>query len=302
MKLRDTKGNRKKQQTASLLWSGIALAAVGTAGYLGWRHFQIRNRNRFDVIDTIRASTDSFTPRPAVITNNNFPLRRGSRGTLVKQLQQALIRQFGSNILPRFGADGIWGNETQTALTSKGLPTLITEKEFGRITGKGSTNAHDGFDPSRLAREITQGINFRNFAGIDKLLSNLKSVDDYDAVNREFKTNRLFGVRHTLVNALFKFFTSSSQKETIRKHLLRMGLKFDGQKWSLFGLGALDRRVIITTRPTAIWDGKETTVEVPANLLLGKEITSKDGFTRFETLDQHQLIVHTNAISYAPND
>ena len=301
MKLRDTKGNRKKQQTASLLWSGIVLAAVGTAGYLGWRHFQIRNRSRIDVLDTIRASTDSFTPRPAVITNNNFPLRQGSRGTLVKQLQQALIRQFGSNILPRFGADGIWGNETQTALTSKGLPTLITEKEFGRITGKDSTNAPDGFDPSRLAREITQGINVRNFNGINKLLGNLKSVNDYDAVNREFKTIRLFGVRHTLVNALFKFFTNPSQKETIRQHLLRMGLKFDGQKWSLFGLGRLEGKSIVTTRPTVIWDGNDTTVEVPANLLLGNEITSESGFTRFETLDKHQLIVKSNAIAYAPN-
>ena len=80
-----------------------------------------------------------------------------------------------------------------------------------------------------------------------------------------------------------------------------MGLKFDGQKWSLFGLGRLEGKSIVTTRPTVIWDGNDTTVEVPANLLLGNEITSESGFTRFETLDKHQLIVKSNAIAYAPN-
>lgn len=303
VKLKNNKATPKKQQPQNpLLWSGIALAAVGTAGYLGWRHFRVR-RNRFEAFDTLPASTPpTFTPNIPTSSTGGFPLSKGSRGTLVKQLQQALIRRYGNNILPRFGADGIWGNETQTALISKGLPTSITQTEFGRIIGGASNTPQSGFNGASLAREMIRGISTRNFTMVDQLLANMKSVNDYEAVNKEFKTIRLFGVRHTLVTALFKFFTNTSQKETIRQHLLRIGLKFDGQKWSLFGLGALNGRSIITTRPTTIWDGNETTVEVPANLLLGKEISSKDGFTRFETLDKHELIVHSNAVTYAPND
>ena len=301
LKLKNTKANPKKQQKQMLLWSGIALAAVGTAGYLGWRHFRVRG-NRFEAFDTLPASTPpTFAPNIPTTSSSGFPLSKGSRGTLVKQLQQALIRQYGNNILPRFGADGIWGSETQTALISKGLPTSITEMEFGRIMGGSSTTPQSGFNGATLAREMIRGISTRNFTMVDQLLANVKSVNDYEAVNKEFKTIRLFGIRHTLVTALFKFFTSASQKETIRQHLLRMGLKFDGRKWSLFGLGALSSRSIITIRPTTIWDGNETTVEVPARLLLGKEITSEDGFTHFETLDKHRLIVHTNAIAYAPS-
>lgn len=296
----NTGATSKNQQAQNrLLWSGIALAAVGTAGYLGWRHFRMR-RSRFEALKTLPASAPAFSPGHPVPSTNAFPLKKGSRGKLVKQLQQALIRQYGSGILPRFGADGIWGNETQNALISKGLPTSITKAEFNRIGGSPVT-APNGFDPSLLARRLIQGISTRNFATVDRLLASMKSVNEYDAVNRAFKTIRLFGIRHTLVTALFKFFTGTSQKETIRQHLLRMGLKFNGGKWSLFGLGALSGRSVITIRPTTIWDGNEITVEVPAHLLLGKEITSEDGFTRFETLDKHQLIVHTNAIAYAPS-
>ena len=287
---------RAKKQIArsSLLWSGIALAALGTAGYIGWRHLRMR-KNRFDLIDTLPTSTNGSQTS----MNDGFPMSLGSRGVLVKQLQQSLINQYGKSILPRFGADGIWGKETQNALMGKGLPTSITKLDFARITAKSSSKAQST-DPSTLARQLIQAVKARNFSTVDRLLQSMKLVNDYEAVNAHFRTIRLFGVRYTLVTALFKYFTSTSQKEVIRKHLLRMGLKFDERKWSLFGLGALSGHPIITIRPTTIWDGKRTTVEVPSNLLLGKEISSNKGFTHFKTLDNHQLIVHTNAIAYAP--
>lgn len=61
-----------------------------------------------------------------------FPIQRGSRGKVVKALQSFLIQKFGKEILPKWGADGIWGSELENALKSKNLPTVITEAIFNR--------------------------------------------------------------------------------------------------------------------------------------------------------------------------
>ena len=49
-----------------------------------------------------------------------FPLQRGSRGTEVKNMQQAMVDYYGggdvSKVLPRYGVDGIFGAETLAAV------------------------------------------------------------------------------------------------------------------------------------------------------------------------------------------
>lgn len=45
-----------------------------------------------------------------------FPLKEGSSGSEVSALQRYLIKEFGSEALPKYGADGIWGDETSSAV------------------------------------------------------------------------------------------------------------------------------------------------------------------------------------------
>lgn len=45
-----------------------------------------------------------------------YPLKKGSKNVCVKQLQSALINAYGSGVLPKYGADGDWGNETEAAI------------------------------------------------------------------------------------------------------------------------------------------------------------------------------------------
>lgn len=47
--------------------------------------------------------------------NDNFPLKRGSKGENVRKLQQSMLK-IDPNILPRFGADGDFGGETEAAV------------------------------------------------------------------------------------------------------------------------------------------------------------------------------------------
>lgn len=68
-------------------------------------------------------------PRPTSV----FPLKRGSKGDKVKELQRALLF-FDKNLLPRFGADGDFGSETEAAvLKVLNKRTVDSQAEIDRI-------------------------------------------------------------------------------------------------------------------------------------------------------------------------
>ena len=49
--------------------------------------------------------------------------------------------------------------------------------------------------------------------------------------------------------------TGDEQKQAIRFEFIRMGLQYDGKKWSLSGLGGLP---IITNQETTVWLNAKT--------------------------------------------
>lgn len=75
----------------------------------------------------------SITPPPGT-EDTTFPMSFGSRGEKVKQLQKALMTLFPGS-LPRYGADGVWGTETETALKNNKQPTVVRKADFDRIIG-----------------------------------------------------------------------------------------------------------------------------------------------------------------------
>lgn len=70
-----------------------------------------------------------------------FPLQRGSTGDLVKKMQQAMMDTWSkANTLPIYGADGIFGHETEAVLTAHGFPVVVTEAVYNNIlNAKGVT-------------------------------------------------------------------------------------------------------------------------------------------------------------------
>lgn len=50
-------------------------------------------------------------------SNDFFPLKKGSKGENVKDLQE-LILKINNKLLPRYGADGDFGSETEAAVVS----------------------------------------------------------------------------------------------------------------------------------------------------------------------------------------
>jgi hypothetical protein len=223
-------------------------------------------------------------------TTSAFPLKRGSKGDKVRRLQQALVAQHGSSILPRYGADGDFGSELANALTKLKYPTRISESLFNVITSSKGANTNS------LAKQILGALNIHDFPKTISLLKQIGSVEEYTTVSAEFKNYRVNGgVRQTLVNGALNAFIDTKQKQSVRMEFLRIGLKFDGSKWTLSGLDGYGNSQIITTRPTKIWLDGINSKPVPARMVLGTPISQRLDYTLFENSGQH-FVVATNDI------
>jgi hypothetical protein len=233
-----------------------------------------------DVIDN---ATNVYNSIPK--SKSEFPLKRGSKGDKVRQLQQALIAQHGASIMPKYGADGQFGSEMANALKQLKYPAKITESLFNVITSSKGANTNS------LAKQLIASLSKHDFPKTINLLQQIGSTSEYTTISTEFKTMRVNGgVRQTLVNGALNAFLDTKQKQTIRMEFLRMGLKFDGSKWTLSGFDGFDVKQIMTIRPTQVWiDGFSCKV-VPSNMILGKPITQRLDYTLFENNGQHFLV------------
>jgi hypothetical protein len=226
-----------------------------------------------------------FTPA----AKDAFPLKRGSKGENVRRLQEALVAKYGPSILPRYGADGDFGAELVTALVKAGLPSIISQSTFNvLVAGAGQNN-------NSVAEQLKKAAEKQDFNSVIALLKNIRDTSRYSEINAEFKNLRINGgVRQTLVTGLLNSFKKKDQQEAIRYQFLRMGLQFDGNKWSLSGLDGLP---LVTRVETLIWANNKERLKVPARMVLGNEAGRKNGYTLFENGGKY-FLVETRAVGY----
>lgn len=277
---------------------GLGVAATGLLSYFGWDYYQKRKRKQEENAEDNPPETNLPVPQkstfqPGYFTqptkrNDEFPLKKGSKGARVKAVQDALIAKNGKEILPRYGADGDFGSEMVVALKKLNLPESIDETTFNVLVSTPSINA------TELAKTLYKDAANKNLSGVIASLKKMRSKEDYTAVSNEFKKYPLRGVSQTLVNGLLGSFSDESQKQQIRLEFSRMGLKYDGTKWSLSGLGGFK---VMTITATTVWRTPSEGAKVPANMILGTEIATNGGFTLFENNGQ-KFIVKTSTIKY----
>lgn len=281
------KSNKKKY-----LLIGLGIAATGLLSYFGWEYYQKKKSEKED-------SDDDTTPLPPQKStfapnffqqkrNDEFPLKKGSKGARVKALQDVLIAKHGKEILPRYGADGDFGSEMEAALKKLNIPLSIDESAYNVIVQTPSVNSRD------LAKALYKDAVNKNLNGVIASLRKMRTKEDYSAVSSEFKKLPLRGVSQTLVNGLLGSFSDDNQKQQIRLEFLRMGLKYDGSKWSLSGL---DGFRIMSIQPTTVWRTPSEGANIPANMILGTEIATNSCFTLFEN-NGRKFIVKTATIKY----
>lgn len=243
-----------------------------------------------------------------------FPLKRGSKGDLVKDVQEALMKKYGGDILPKYGADGFYGQEMETALVRKGYPTVIDSNDYAKIVLKDSktdTSKNDDkkdtskggettkFNPKAIAYSLYMSVKNDDVIKALEVLKKIKNKDQYLYVNEEFKKKDIAGsTSMTIATALdYRFGQSKEYKKKINSQLYRIGLKYDGDKWSLSGLGNTSS-LVRTISPTTIWDKGGKQFAVPAQKVLGRYIRSKNGICEFETEDGKLFFINAHQISY----
>jgi len=300
------KENIKKSNTGKYILVGLGLVAVAGTVY----YFVNKNKSNGDFIsDDLTEPIIEDEPETHVSSggsSSGFPLKKGSRGDLVKNIQQMLIQKYGVGILPKYGADSQWGTEMDTALISKGFPTVIDADAFTKLITSGgvpvSTTTDNTtkpkFDPALLATNLRLAILDDNLTKALSSLSKIYTVKGYTAVNEEFKKTRINGVRKTVVNGLLTKFYDEAEKKKLNEQFYRMGLKYDGSQWSLSGLSQILCDQIKAITPTRVWNVKGAAINVPRETILGEFIDGKNGVTKFKTMDGKILFTNTKCICY----
>jgi hypothetical protein len=294
--------NMEKEKKKKIILASLGTAAAGVLGYFGFQWWKdnkaskAENQAKGNLPNTSsylpgNNSPDSTgvkpTQRALPSGNNDFPLKKGSRGAHVKALQLALIAKYGSSILPKYGADSDFGNEVAAALQKEGFPSTIDESTFNIITGGAGNSSSSGIDAKKLADALYNAVENTDLNQALSTLKQMNSVDDYKAVNTEFETNTIGFVKKTLVNGLLDAFTNLDDKVKIRLELTRMGLKYNGTKWSLSGL---DRQSLFTIKDTQVLEKDGRAMQVPANTILGDVVGEKNGWVYFFPLNAHVLL------------
>ncbi|MEI9909782.1 MAG: peptidoglycan-binding domain-containing protein [Bacteroidota bacterium] len=306
------KPSSKKQQQKKIIIASVAVGAAGILGYFGWQYLkkkkEARQGNNLEEIlkttssisedipaytapksnNTAKTSSSPAYSIPSSVSSSVFPLKKGSKGEPVRLLQQALIAKYGKTILPKYGADGDFGSETANALKKAGLPASINESTFNVLVQATK------IDSNTLGNELYKAAIAKDYNKVLSLLKQMQSVDDYSSANEVFKQNRINSVRQTIVNGLLNSFTSTTQKEAIKFEFLRMGLQFDGSKWSLSGF---DGKPIVTNEATTVWINAAEGVKVPARMVLGNEISRRLDYTLFENNGKY-FLVYTKSVQY----
>lgn len=284
----------KKSGSKKWLLLGLSVAATGALSYFGFRYWKKNKQSsedtNTDIPESNQESQSTYSPpktKPKKHTvasaKDTFPLQKGSKGANVKAFQEALIAKYGKAILPKYGADSDFGSEMLTALKKVGLPETINETTFLLIV-KGA-----GIDHNSVAKELYNSALTKNFNKAIGLLKTIRNAEDYKTVSDTFVNYRIGGVRQTLVNGMLNSFSDAKQKDTIRLVFSNMGLKYDGNKWSLSGIDS-DSKLLITIQDTQVWKNPNASVKVPVNMILGKAVTTRGSFTLFENEQQYFLV------------
>ena len=294
---------KKKGKKGKYILLGIGVVALsGAAIYFATR--PKKNNSGFipETVDTTFDVEKVSTPvRSGGSSSSGFPLKKGSRGDLVRNIQEAIIKKYGASALPRYGADGIWGNELQTALIANGISTTITTDIFTTLVGSKLRPKKKKFNPALLAKNLRLAILDDDLNQALSSLSKIWTVKGYTRVNEIFKEKRIEGIRKTLVNGLLTKFPGQSEKKKLNAQFHRMGLKFNGSQWSLSGINGsseLNNDLLQTVVEAVVWSPSGLEMNVTKDTILGDFIDAKNGITKFRTAHNEILFIHTKNISY----
>lgn len=114
-------------KTKKIMIIVAVILVIGGVGFYFWKRKkgESGSGDPFKALVDVNSNSDSTTTQPSkeqllaeLQNDNSFPLKMGSRGKRVEQLQRWLIADKGAT-LPSYGVDGIWGTETEAVVREK---------------------------------------------------------------------------------------------------------------------------------------------------------------------------------------
>lgn len=318
-------GSRDKKITPkkvlALSFTGVFLLG---AGFLGYQYFRKKRGETLvktsspDIVinNNIPATTTTKGNSP----NDNFPLKSGSRGANVGQLQKALSIIVGAAVMDAHGGvDGIFGKGTAAVLKLAGYGEVIDETTFNDLLRRAGIGVNrlpqenaSAFDPEKLADAIFTAGESGYIDTIVLALRKITTVQQYSAVNsyymKKTKSYLFIPVERSIVTDLLDhvFPGDTSAKEKLEAEFRRIGLKKNAVKdektgeeriqWTLAGL--VITKDLITLRETYVIDLLNNIIPVHSNTVLGPPIKSGNGITWFRAMDNSILQVPTQDIKY----
>jgi hypothetical protein len=124
-------------------------------------------------IETTKNSSGNTSTKS--VSTKYFPLKKGSKGGKVKELQDAIL-MYDSTLLPKFGADSDFGSETLSALNKiLGKSTVDSQEDIDSIIKK----AND-LKKNQQTQQATETANKNRISLAQKLIDLKKSDKDKD--------------------------------------------------------------------------------------------------------------------------
>jgi peptidoglycan hydrolase-like protein with peptidoglycan-binding domain len=298
-----------------------AMYLLGAAVAVGciWAVFENKfgNQPLTTTIDQIESGVKNTTQKllPKVYSDA-FPLKQGSRGTRVTQLQQAVAKLIGQDawsklngataIAKNGGYDGIFGPATEGSVRQAGYSVPVDEATFNRIVGNTTAplTSTGGLNALQVANDLYKQAHQVKLDEVISTLQQIRNTTDYVAVNEQYKavsktlSTTFPAVSKTIVNDLLSVFGQPADHERLKNEFLRIGLKLDpsGTKWSLSGLPV--QGTIITLVQTFVKDAAGKTVTVNKNVILGTPLQTSNGFTWFKSIDNTVAAVPSSDIRF----
>jgi len=108
----------------------IIIGAIGAVGiYFILKYYMDKNKGEPQKEEPKKQ--EPINPSPTA--KDNFPLKKGSKGARVSQVQSLLLK-IDKNLLPKFGADGDFGSETEVAMFKVlGKKTVDGQADIDRL-------------------------------------------------------------------------------------------------------------------------------------------------------------------------
>ncbi len=129
----------------------------------------------------------------------------------------------------------------------------------------------------------------KRFSEALTFLKHIENATQYSRVSKLFSLSVVGRGQKTLVGALLEVFKKDSERKMLYAEFKRIGLINNGHQWT-FGNTVGDTPLLITTQETKVWKDPKTSVAVPLNMVLGREVCKRGNFTLFENHRQYYLV------------